>query len=308
MLVKKSLKFFIIFKKALKSLQGNDPLRMGAATSFFAFFALPPITIILSKLVSLLLGNREGVISGKLFQQLAEVFGYKSAVQLENISQNLQDIPHNPVFTLLGVLLMLLSATTLFTLIKGSLNQLWNIKEKASVTKPKSSFLEDRLIGLAIIVFSGVLFIASLLSDVLLARLSEQLAMHMPFFQLAISTVANHLLSVLILTLWFAIMFKYLPNIKVGWKAVLVGSFVTGLLYKVGAFILEIILIEGQAHVVFGAWASIVLVLLFIFYSSLIFYYGAAFTKVYAYYARLAARPTANATAYKVIEVQTANS
>lgn len=303
MLVRKSIRFVIIFKKALKSLRGNDPLRMGAATSFFAFFALPPITIILSKLVSVLLGNREGVISGKLFDQLAQVFGNKSAHELEDISDNLQAIPINPLFTILGALFLLLSATTLFTLIKGSLNQLWNIKEKAKATQ--HSFLEDRLVGIAIILFSGILFIASLFADVLVDKLGGQLAFSLPQYQVVISSLANHMLSWLILTLWFAVLFKYLPNIKVRWKAVLVGAIVTSILYKTGAYILEIILIHGQTEAIFGGSASIVLVLLFIFYASLIFYYGAAFTKVYAYYTHLFHKPTANATLYKIIEIQT---
>jgi membrane protein len=202
----------------------------------------------------------------------------------------------------LGVLFLILSATTLFTLIKGSLNQLWNIKQKAK--GPNHSFLEDRLVGLAIILFSGVLFIASLLADLLLARLSGQIAFYLPKYYLVISSLLNHLCSWLILTVWFAILFKYLPNIKVDWKAVIVGASLTSFLYKLGAFILETVLIHGQTEVIFGASASIVLVLLFIFYASLLFYFGAAFTKVYAYYAHLFQRPTANATLYEIIEVQ----
>jgi membrane protein len=302
MLVKQSLRFFIIFKKAFHSLKGNDPLRMAAATSFFAFFALPPISLILSNLVSISSGNREGVIRGKLFDQLAHVFGNKSAHQLEDISENLQQIPVNPVFTILGIVFLLVSATTLFSLVKGSLNQLWNIKQKAKAAT--NSFLEDRLKGLAIILFSGILFITSLLADRLLAKLGKQLTIYLPQLQEMLSSLTNHLCSWLILTVWFAILFKYLPNINVRWKAVLVGAIVTSLLYKIGAYILEIVLIGSQAEVIFGASASIVLVLLFIFYASLIFYYGAAFTKVYAYYTRLFHRPTANATLYEIIEVQ----
>jgi len=224
---------------------------------------LPAISIILNQVLHILFNQNERAISGKLFGELSQVFGYRSAHQIEAISDNLKQIPVHPVFTFLSFLFLLLSATTLFAVIKGSLNQLWNIKEKAKGSRNR--FLKDRLIGLFIILCSSFLFLFSLFSDLLLAEFKTQLTPLWAPYRVAVITVSNHFLSLLIFTLWFALLFKYLPDIKVKWKAIFVGAFVTGLLYKTGAFILEVLLIDGQTGAVFGAAGSIVLILLFIF-------------------------------------------
>jgi membrane protein len=302
MLLKKAIRIIIIFKNAHKSFRGNDPLRMGAATAFFAFFALPAIVIILSKVLSVVFSNQEGMISGKLFEELSQLFGSRSAHQVENISENLKHIPQSPLFTLIGSLFLILSSTTLFAVIKGSLNQLWNIKEKPLNSWLK--FLMDRAIGLSIIIFSGFLFITSLLMDRLTSLIQHTLFSLMPHFNFPLVSVLNYILSVLVITLWFAVLFKYLPDIKIRWKAVLIGALVTSILYKVGEFVLERLLINGQAVTIFGSSASIVFILLFIFYSSLIFYFGAAFTKTYAGFAKLGHVPNLHSVAYQITEIE----
>jgi membrane protein len=274
---------------------------MGAATAFFAFFALPAINIILNHVLRIVFGENQIQINGKLFEELSQVFGNRSAHQIEDISQNLQHIPLHPLFTFVSFIFLLLSATTLFAVVKGSLNQLWNIKDKAKGNHAK--FIKDRAIGLSMILFSGFLFITSLFSDLLLAELKVHLTLLSTPYQAAVMSTLNHVVSLVIFTLWFALLFKYLPDIMIRWKAIFIGAFVTAMLYKIGAFILEVVLIEGQVSTVFGTAASIVLILLFIFYASLIFYYGAAFTKTYAYFARLSPQPTSHATAYEITEI-----
>ena len=301
MLFRKTLKIIILFKNAVRSFRGNDPLRMGAATAFFAFCALPAIVIILSKVLSVLFNDHEGIITDKLFQELSQVFGNRSAHQVEDISENLKQLPQSPLFTILGSIFLVLSSTTLFAVIKGSLNQLWNIKEKPLYTSVK--FLRDRAISLSIILFSGVLFIASLLMDILTRLIQTNLSLLHSSFSFYVISILNYILSITVFTLWFAILFKYLPDIKIRWKVVLVGAFVTTILYKVGEFVLERFLIDGQAVTIFGASASIVFILLFIFYSSLIFYYGAAFTKTYALFARLRPLPNLHSVAYQINEI-----
>jgi membrane protein len=274
---------------------------MGSATAFFAFFALPAINIILNQILSIIFSTNDRAISGKLFGELSQVFGYRSAHQIENISDNLQDIPAHPLFNIFGFIFLVLSATTLFGVIKSSLNQLWNIKKKAKGSRNR--FLKDRAVGLAIIVSTGLLWIVSLLTDVILSKLKAQLIPLSPNIQEGMIGSLNHISSLAIFVLWFALLFAYLPDIKVERKAIFIGAFVTGLLYKMGAYILEFLLIHGQVGVIFGASSSIVLILLFVFYSSLIFYFGAAFTKTYAHYARLSSYPASNATAYQITEI-----
>jgi membrane protein len=162
-LLKKVAPLLLFLKHAFTSLQANDPIRMAGATAFFAFFAIPPIVIILSSVLSQLFNTRYQRISGQLFDEFADLFGPKSANQLEDISQRLQLPKPDLPLTVLSFFLLLLASTTLFSIIKNSLNQLWNVKPKPG--RHLLHILTDKLIALAIILGSGLLFSSSLLME-----------------------------------------------------------------------------------------------------------------------------------------------
>jgi membrane protein len=292
---------FRILQEAFRTWRGNDPLRMGAATAFFSFFALPPIVILLSEVLNILFRKRGKIISNQLFDQLSQLFGSKSASQIANISHNLQDIPQNWLFTVLGFLFLLVGATTLFAIVKSSLNQIWNVKEKTDTTW--THLLKDRGVALGIILFSGILFTLSLLIDTSLALLREHLGIISLYSKGIFIGVIDQIASLVMNATWFAMLFKYLPDIRIRWKAIWVGAGVTTILFKSGAFILEKLLIQGQVGTIFGASGAIVLILLFVFYSSLIFYYGAAFTKAYVQSVHMELEPKSNAVAYEITEI-----
>ena len=298
--MKKVIPVFHIAAKAFTNLKANDPIRMAAATAFFSFFALPPIIIILSQLYGELLDNENQQVRWQLFRELADLFGRKSARQLQDISQHLQQRRSSSLLTVLSVLLLLVASTTLFTIIKNSLNQLWNVK--ASANRRFWHVALDKVIALGIIVFAGFLFTASLAIYKALAPLKEYLFLGATINKWSLSA-GHHLLSVLILTVWFAAVFKYLPDIRIRWPAVWVGAFVTAVLVGAGEQVLDRLLINSPVSSLYGTSGAIILILLFVFYSSLIFYYGASFTRQYAQSIHLEAEPGPQAVAYQIKEV-----
>lgn len=295
--VRKVGPFLILLKQAFVNLKNNDPIRMAGATAFFSLLALPPIVIILSHVLSLLFNDHQRLVSGRLFGQLAELLGTPSARRLQDISRHLQPRWAFSLSTVPNVALLLLAATTLFAVIKSSLNQLWNVKVKTD--QNLLHLLKSRGIALLIILGSGLLFTASLTFDGLVRSLPRPASIYGG----VLAEVGDWITSVAFLTIWFALLLGYLPDIRVRWSAIWLGAAVTSVLFSLGARLLNQLLTYQQLRSLFGGSGSLILILLFVFYCSLIFYYGASFTRQYSQWAHLDAKPNAHAVAYTVEEI-----
>ena len=304
--MKKVAPLFLLLKQAFTNLQTNDPIRMAGATAFFAFFALPPIVIMLSSVLSQLFNDRYQRVSGQLFDELANLFGPKSANQLEDISHRLQLPKPSLPLTILSFVLVLLAATTLFAILKNSLNQLWSIKKRSD--RKLLHVLTDKLIALAIILGTGILFSLSLTLEQFVTQLRAEWSLSSLAYYQHVAPIGHYLVSILIRMIWFAILFKFLPDVRIAWKVVWLGAFFTSVLFKIGEGILNNLLINSQIGSMYGRSGAIILLLLFIFYASLIFYYGAAFTRQYSEWTHLAAQPNSHAIAYTITEVDPSNA
>ncbi|ADB36150.1 YihY/virulence factor BrkB family protein [Spirosoma linguale] len=304
--MKKVVPVFRLLKQAFSNLQANDPIRMAGATAFFSFFGLPPIVIILSRVLSGLFNDHYQRISGQLFDELADLFGSRSANQLEDISERLQLPKPDMALTALSLLLLLIASTTLFTIVKNSLNQLWNVKRKTG--RQAYRVLGDKLIALAIILGSGLLFSISLALEQLMNQVSSSLSLSSLVYYREIMTLGHQFVSILIRMVWFAILFKFLPDVNIPWRVVWPGAFFTSLLFKFGEWVLNKLLITSSVGPMYGRSGAIILVLLFVFYGALMFYYGAAFTRQYSEWSHLGASPTKSAIAYTITEVASSDN
>jgi membrane protein len=293
-----------LLKQTFKKLQENDPIRMAGATAFFTFFALPPIVIIISNVLSLVLNDHYRRISSQLFDKLGDLLGHPSANQLEAISQSIHRRPTpNFLLTLLSIALLLLASTTLFAVIKNSLNQIWQVKAKPE--RRLVHVLVDKSVALAIIIGSGLLFTISLTLEQVMAQVRDNLVLPSFSYYNQLALISHFLVSVLIRMIWFAMLFRYLPDIRIHWKAIWPGALVTSILYKLGEWILDNLLINSPVSSLYGASGALILILLFVFYSALIFYFGAAFTEEYGQRTNLTAEPARNALAYTITELDT---
>lgn len=273
---------------------------MAGATAFFAFFALPSIIVILSQILILLFDYRQQSVSGHLFDQLAALFGPQSARQIQDISQHLKPDSTGLLLTIANIAVLLLTSTTLFAVIKNSLNQLWNVK-----TRPDRVVLhnlKDRGIALSIIMVSGLLFTASVAIGQVLSLPEPSPGVTVGPVEVFGRGLARLVVSLGLLTTWFALLLNYLPDIRVRWSAVWVGAFVTSVLFTLGELVLTRLLTYSQLRSLHGGAGTITLVLLFIFYSALIFYYGASFTRQYADWANLEVVPNDHAIGYTITE------
>lgn len=288
--------FFAILRQAFAEFRLNDPLKFGAATAFFSTFALPPIMVILISMLGLLFDAEN--ISTELIQKLTLLFGKAGASLIQSVLENIQTLRQNFPYTVLGSLFLLFVSTTLFIVVQNSLNQLWSVRPQPS--KKFHRKLKSRLTALILIFLTGLLFLITLFTDSLLAYLGANLSLLLPSQEARLLRLVNVILAIAIVTVWFALLLKFLPDIQIPWKPVWVGAVFTSLLFNAGKYLLHLLLINGKLGTIYEASASIVLVLLFIFYAAMMFFFGAAFTKAYAVHSGVQVLPKPYAVGYTI--------
>jgi membrane protein len=293
-----ALNFFRLLRDAMTELLKNDPLRMAGATAFFTTFALPPILVILIQTLKLILNPDR--IRAELFRSLSDIVGPEAVHQLTDVLGALRKLAQNWWITLAGFIFLLFVATTLFKVIKNSLNQVWKIRpvRKQGVLKTIGS----RGRSIVVILVAGLLFVIGLFAEGVQAFIGNYIFEVSPLLSVYFNTTLSYFMSVLIVTLWFAIVFRYLPDGRPAWRIALAGGLVTALLFTVGRVILHWLLTYSNINTLYGTSAAIVLLLLFVFYASLILYYGAAFTKLWGIYRGHPIPPLPHAMHYRLIE------
>jgi len=283
---KRSLTTFpLLLRDAFREFQLNDPLRMAAATAFFASFALPPILIILSEVFGFFGDPR--TIRHDLFEQLGNVMDKKTVLQVRETLRNIHYLSLSWGMKVGGFIFLLFVASTLFTIIKNSLNQLWKIKLKKRERILSTLLYRAKSIG--IIIIAGLLFFVVVLAD------TKGWLLQKFFF---------HLVSLLAVMTWFMLILRYLADGRTPWKIAVGGGIFTGLLFTLGKALLHFLLSFNKVQTIYGASTALVLLLLFIFYSSFIFYYGACFTKSLADYFKQPILPTRNAVRYTLESIE----
>jgi len=291
--------YFRLFKSSLKELIKNDPLRMAGATAFFTTFALPPILVIIIQVLKLVLNPIQ--IRTSLFDALADIVGNEAVEQIRDILRAFRSLATNWYVIIGGFIFLLFVATTLFKIIKGSINQIWKIRilERQRI----GSRLIERMQAIMVIVFAGILFVFGLLIEGSQAFLGNYIREMLPGLAFYFNNIVRNAFSVLVVTLWFAIMFRYLPDGRPTWGVALTGAFVTSLLFNSGKVLLRFLLSYSNLNNIYGTSTSIVLLLLFVFYSSLILYFGATFTKIWSIHKKRPIKLLHHAVNYRITEV-----
>ncbi len=248
-----------------------------AALAFFTIFSIAPIMIVIVAIVGLVLG--ESAAEGELMDQLQEVLGPEAAdvVQTAVVNSQLEQSGIWP--TLVGIIAIVVGATTVFAQMQQSLNRIWDVAPRPS----KNSiwlFLKARVLSLTIVLAIGFVLLVSLLLSVMLRMVmgfAEQW-LPMPGWAMVGAEIA---VSLTVVTLLFAAMFKILPDVALSWRDVLAGALVTAILFTVGRSLIALYLAHTATASTYGAAGSLVMLLIWVNYSSLILLFGAAFTRAH---------------------------
>ncbi len=264
-----------ILQKAFRELSGKNPLRMAAATAFFTTFSLPAIMLIFIELIGLF--YNPDVIKHGIFTELVSVIGRESSVKVYQILYKFIQLAHNWFAICAGFIFLIFVVTTLFSVVRDSINELWNIKIE---NNPGLNFhLKLRLKSAAAIFFACILLVAQLIATALQILLKNYIHQVWDDSNSILYKIISKLIFAIIATGWFTIIFRYLANAHPDWKISLTGGVFTAILFTTGKIILSFLLTFNALSEVFGKTGGFVLILLFVFYCSFIFYYGAAFTQ-----------------------------
>jgi membrane protein len=267
-----------LLKESFSEMRKNDPLRMAGATAFFTTFALPPIMIILFQSFSLFADRK--YVGTEIMKILSTTFGKLSADQIRITTRGFRNITHNWFTTILGFLFLVFVATTLFRVIKNTLNDIWKIGIKDHTAY--KIYLFHRAKSFAVILLAGILFLIAIFLDSIQViagnSLNELFHGGGKFFKGAL----NEITSAVLITTWFILLFRFLADGRPPWRVAIAGGIVTGILFSIGKAVLSFLMRNSNIGKIYGTSGSLVLIFLFVFYSSFILYYGASFIKVYA--------------------------
>ena len=219
-------------------------------------------------------------IGYQMFQVIAATFGPETARDIGTIVGNFMELESGWIITVVSSIFFVFVATTLLTVIKKAIHRIWRIRSKPEWHV--RYFGWERGTAIVMIVYTSLLLLLSILVDTGLAVSRDYLATIWPAAAMVTVRVLNTVFSVVVITVWFTLVFKLLPEAKVKWEVAFVGGFLTAILYSFGEFILGKVLVHARLASIFGATTSLALILLFIFYCSFILYFGAAFTFEYA--------------------------
>ena len=270
-----------LLKLTFKIWYNRDPFRESSIIAYSAIFSLPGLLIIVITLAGYFLGA--DAVSGRLHKQIAQAMGNATADQIQNMVMMANRSKDSFWASIIAIITILIGATGVFVQMQKSLNVIWEVKATAAKSGILS-FLKTRLFSFGLIVSIAFLLLISLVLSSLFSAMSAWALQHWSESLLMIFLILNFVFSILMITVLFAIMFKILPDAKIKWNLVWVGAFFTSLLFAIGKSALGFYFGKLNPGSAYGAAGSIIIILLWASYSSMIVFFGAEFTKVYSDY------------------------
>lgn len=251
--------------------------RMSAALAYYTIFAIAPMLILIINL-STLFYRKEVTIENSIYGEIRSFVGDAAALQIQDLIKTATFAKGSAFASTISIIAIVIAATGIFSEIQDAINIIWGLK-----AKPKNGLLKilfNRLLSFSIIVSVSFILLVSLLVNSILDILLTRLERIFPHIELAY--IGNFILTFLVTTFLFAAIFKILPDAKIKWKNVIKGAMATALLFMLGKFAITFYLGTKNIGNIYGAAGSIVIVLLWVYYSAIILYFGAAITKNYA--------------------------
>jgi membrane protein len=268
-----------VLKLSLKAWWDKDPFKESAVIAYYAIFALPGLLAVVISITGYFFGQE--AINGQIAGPVSATLGAETALQIQQIIVKVTETKNSVLATVLGIVTILLGATGVFIQFQKSLNFIWEVK----IDDSKISFLsliKERLFSFGLILTFAFILIASLVISTAISAFGTWVISHFSESFLFVLQVANFIFSLSILAVLFALMFMYFPDAKIKWRHVWIGSIVTASLFETGKFCLGLYFGKAEPVSGYGAAGSIVLILLWVSYSSMIVFYGAEFTHAYA--------------------------
>lgn len=294
--------FWQVLKQSGSDFIDDKVMKLSAALAYYTIFSVAPMLIIIIFLCDLFLGR--DAIEGNIYGQIRGLVGNEAAIQIQAMIKNASLSGDMSWATMVGFITLIIGATGVFAEIQDSINHIWRLK-----SKPKKNgllrMILNRLLSFSLVVSLGFILLVSLAINGLVELFSSLVVSLLPgrVTSSILFSLADFVVPFLVITTLFAIIFKVLPDARIKWKDVRVGAMATAILFMIGKFAIGYYLGASKVSSTYGAAGSIVIILLWVYYSAAILYFGAVFTRNYVQYFGEQIYPNDYAVWIKQIEV-----
>lgn len=276
----KEIKFFWeTFKETFTEWNSSSATNDSASLAYYAIFSIPGLLIIIIWIAGYFFG--EEAIRGEITYQISGLMGKDVAKSVQDMIAGALIDKENIIMKIIGIGSLVYGSTTLFFQLQKSLNNLWEVE--AAPKKALVKFLLDRANSLGMILILGFLLMTTMILSSLISIFNNFITQYFGLETYVIVEIINYLIGFGVVVLLFALMFKVLPDVEIGWKSVWRGALMTAVLFTLGKFLLSIYFSEFKPTSAFGTAGTVILVMMWINYSCMLIFFGAEFTKVYTY-------------------------
>ncbi len=300
---KKIIGVWHYLKQVISEFGEDNILKYSASLAYYTVFSLAPLLIVIISICGVLFGRE--AIQGHIYSQIKGLVGGEAAIQVQDTIKNIHLTGHSFFASMISIVVLIVGATGIFGEVQDSLNKIWGLRIITKKTWWK--LILNRILSFSLILSIGFVMMVSLLLNALVAAFGTFLARYFSEFSVIFIQITDGVLTFIVTTFLFSLMFKLLPDAKIKWKDVLVGGLITSVFFTLGKLGIGYYLGSSNIATVYGAAGSIMIIMVWIYYSSIILYLGAEFTKVYAKLYGGKIFPNEYAVWIKTEEVQVAN-
>ncbi|MET3113885.1 membrane protein [Pedobacter sp. CG_S7] len=290
-----------LFMAAGKGFVEDKVTKLSASLAYYTIFALTPLIIIVISAASIFFGDKLNADT-ELFSEINSFIGEPATLQLQSFVINANLSGKSTLGLLVGIITLVIGSTAIFIEIQDSINLIWKVR--AIPKKGWIKMLTNRLLSFSLIVSMGFLLLVSLVVNSIIVGLGSKISQYIPEVTTIMMDLITRVVTLAVVTGIFTIIFKVLPDVIIKWKTAIIGALFTAVLFSIGQFLIGIYIEKGNPGSAFGAAGSIIIILLWIYYSSIILYFGAEFTQAYSEKYDQAIAPSKYAVLTKIIIIE----
>lgn len=271
-------KFWTVFKETFTAWDSRMPFASSAVIAYYTIFSLPGLLVIVINLAGYFFGKE--AVTNQLTGEVQGVVGKDTAAYIQEIIANASQLKGSIISSIIGIATLLFGATGVFVNVQQLFNKIWEV-----TPAPKQKFMKlvrDRIFSFGLIIVVGFLMLVSLSLSAVLSAVSNWVAAHLSESLLVLFNIMDFLVSISIITFLFAAMYKFLPDVNVKWKYVWPGALLTTILFVIAKYLLGLYFGKSDPANAYGAAGSVILIMLWVSYSSLILLFGAEFTRIWS--------------------------
>lgn len=305
--MKKKLSFKGIWgalKDSFKGFSEDKVMKLSASLAYYTVFSLGPMLLVIISLAGIILGKE--AVQGNIQHQIQGVIGADAAKQIQDILANASKSGKGTLSAIIGFVTLFIGATSMFGEMQDSLNTIWGLKPKPNAGL--KAMIKNRILSFSLVGSLGFLLLVSLAASALVEGLNSRLKAILPDVTVVLFYIINIVIALGITAALFAVIFKVLPDAKIKWKDIIAGSIFTAILFMIGKFAITLYISKSDVGSTFGAAGSLVVLLVWVYYSSVILYFGAEFTKAYALKFGSTIHPNEYTVAAKTVTIENGNT